>query len=633
MSRRRRKTQPRGLLDETLGFTPSQALVEWVHDHYAHQVVNYREVERTFLLDVHPNFHTGVVLSIFDLCGCRIHPQKEVDLPPVKVSEQTASSSSSFIDDYIREIGVFPTLNREQELDLAKLMEVAYIRYKSSLCVCPAVLDLVDERVQEIAAHPQGEHPFHMQKFKAIVVPGTSNLTYPQLWKIFHHQWKKVMFIREKIRDLHGEIDVSGEDPPREKVLQLLTYKAAVAFVLKDLNVRESVFHDLREQLKDVQHRYPHLKADFSRVVRCYERYIECKNLMVNYNLKLVVSIARKFFRSKISPMDVIQYGNEGLIRAAEDYNYKLKFKFSTYAIWWIRQKIQEGVQEQEHMIRIPAYRLHLNRKYNAIKDRMAREGEGVVSDAQLAQELGLSEDQIKKLRNDPAAFVIAPTSGANGEEGGNVLEQLVDTRSEDEAEVYDDDATSALKRHLKIYPIRERLILALRYGLESEEIQPVELSEELLESRFAALDEDEGSVDEQMEPVLYRFDQLAMEVKVTPNQLKQIKSQALVPIDIARAVYPFTLKELRAWRDEAESGVIQDVRGRTVLAMVDGRDFAEYIKPKGRDRLTLNKICLEKAPRSFSMRSSTEKSTPTATKVGLPKGVPNSLMRIPPRA
>ena len=590
------KVKTQGLLDNLLGFTPSEDLIAWVYDNYHGKGVAYREIEELFLLESHPNYHSGIILSIFDLCNAKINPQKEIELPPVNVKETAYREEASFIDEYIREISVFPTLNREQELELAKLMEVSFLRYKCSLCYCPALLDILNDEIENIRTHPTGSHSFHLSRFKALVVPGSSKLTYPQLWRVFQHQWKKIIEIREKMAGLGGgkvnEVDLSRKD-----MIHLLTYKSAISFVLKDLNIRESFFHQVRELLPDLKLRYPNIKLDIERVLRCYDRYIECKNLMVNYNLKLVVSIARKFFRAKVSPMDVIQYGNEGLIRAAEDYNYKLKFKFSTYAIWWIRQKIQEGVQEQEHMIRIPGYRLHLNRKYNAIKDRLSQEGEGIVTDEDLSQELEMSVDQIKRLRRDPAAFVISPTGDGDDEDStGSILDQLVDTRSEQEDDVYDEDATTALKRHLRLYPVRERFILALRYGLECEDIHPVELSEEQLEEHFATFDEEtqDREVDESMEPVLYRFEQLAEEIRVSAAELKVIKSQQKLGLEMAQKILPFSPENLETWRKEAQENRLTCNRAATILAMVDGLHFEEHVKTKSRDRIVLAKVWLE---------------------------------------
>ena len=186
-----KKNKKPGLLDNLLGFTPSEQQIEWIYDNYHDKVISWREIERLFILDVHPNYHSGVVFSIFDLCGAKIHPNKDVDLPPVRVKDSGAyRSGGSFIDEYIREISVFPTLNREEELELAKLMEVAYLRYKNSLCYCPAVLDLLNDDIEYISSHPIGDHEFNLPKFKALIIPGSAQVSYPHLWKMFkfHHK-------------------------------------------------------------------------------------------------------------------------------------------------------------------------------------------------------------------------------------------------------------------------------------------------------------------------------------------------------------------------------------------------------------------------------------------------------------
>jgi len=601
-----KKSKGESLLNSLLGFMPEEKSFRWIYESFTGQTVAYKEIERLFLLDCLPNYQTGVILSLFDLCGARVHPNKEADLPPVSIGSNTQyRGGGTFVDDYIREISVFPTLNREQEHDLAKLMEVSYIRYKYSLCHCPAVLDILDRKFKEVVKHPSGDNPFNLSKLKALVVPGSSTLGYPQLWRVIKHQWDKIMTIREEIKALGIELHKT-DDLRLEDRFKLLSYKAAAAFILKDLNLREAIFHQMREALPDLYHEYPHLIHDFARVERCYDRYIECKNLMVNYNLKLVVSIARKFFKAKVSPMDVIQYGNEGLIRAAEDYNYKLKFKFSTYAIWWIRQKIQEGIQEQEHMIRIPAYRLHLNRKYNAIKERLSQEGSGgVVSDEELSVELEMTLEQVKKLRSDPAAFVIAPSTSSGDDEGGSVLEQLEDQNLADVDATYDDDATQALKSHLRLYPVRERFILALRYGLDCDDIRPVSLTEEAIEQAFSDFGEElsDEELDQSMEPLLYRFENLPTEIKVSVEELKRLKDSQRADLDFAKQLIPFEDEELKTWRTQIKTGEPISVEGLTVLALVDGRDFETHLKFKARDRLILNNIWLEKELRPSVVR------------------------------
>ena len=582
------------MLDSVLGFTPGESIVKWIFSHYSGKTVPYKEIERLFILDVRPNYYTGVILSAFDLCNVRVHPGKPIDLPPVSMSgSEYRGSGGSFVDEYIREICIFPTLSREEELELAKLMEVAYIRYKNSICYCPAVLDFLDNEFREIRDVPAGGHDFNLPRLKSLIVSGSNSLSYDQVWKLIDHQWQKIMDIRGKIKELGLEL-YHSEDVSAEDKITLKHYKFAVSFLLKDLNIKESIFHEMRTTLSEVEAEYPHLKSDFKRVHQCYDSYIECKNLLVNYNLKLVVSIARKFFRPKVSPMDVIQYGNEGLIRAAEDYNYKLKFKFSTYAIWWIRQKIQEGIQEQEHLIRIPAYRLHLSRKYSAIKKRLSQEGEGVVTDEMLSEELEMTVDQVKKLRSDPSAFVISPQGSED--EDQNVLEQLVDSTSGDDDKTYDEDATGALKSHLKLYPARERFILTLRYGLSSDDIVPQDMSFSEVEDQFNRFDENmtDKELDESFDSLCYQFMGLPTEVKIPVEDFREIKKVKKTEVELVRSFLPFTDEELQLYRQQKRDGAELEVSALTILALVDGIDFSDMVSFKSRDRLILNKIWLK---------------------------------------
>ena len=588
------KVPSQGLLDQLLGFTPSQEVLAWVFEEYHGKTIPYRDVDRMFLLNLYEedrNYHIGTILSLFDLCGCTVHPDREADLPPVRVKESSARAGSSFVDEYIREISVFPTLNREQEQDLAKLMEASYIRYKNSIFQSPVTLDLLDDMIREIQQHPTGDNEFNLPKFKALVVAGSTNLTYPQLWKIFIREWDTISEISQNLKVLSKEKDLTKKDR-----LAILTYKSGVAFMLKDMNIKENIFHEIRERIPELRRQFPEFEEDLKKIQRCYDRYIESKNHMVNYNLKLVVSIAKKFFRSRVAPMDVIQFGNEGLIRAAEDYNYKLKFKFSTYAIWWIRQKIQDGIQEHEHMIRIPAYRLHLSRKYNAIKERISRSGERV-SDEMMAEELDLSVEQVKKLQQDPSAFVVGPVGGDSGDgEEGSFLEQMEDPNSVKGDEVYDEDATQALQKHLKLYPVRERFVLVLRYGLKCPEIHPMVAAEGELEDQFRELGDDltDEELDQTMESVPYIFEGLPTELKIPPEELKELKKTHHLGEERTRELLEFSDEELEEWRRNHKKGVTIKPRGSTVLALADGAQFDDYIKFKSRDRLILSKCWLE---------------------------------------
>lgn len=589
------------------GFSPSESIIQLIHKQCLDRPHNYEEIEKIFNLQAGPNYQIGAVLSACDMCGVRVTTHKEMELPELTVSDPPKDTGEvrSFIDQYITEISAFPTLTREQEIDMAKMMEVAYIRYKSSLCFCPLVLDGLDERFEFISKPVKGGETFNLAKFKALVIPGTTKLSHEQLWNLFNRSWASVRKLRKEIAKLDKKLE--EKDDPELKV-QRDVYRFAVAFVVKDLNIRENVFHDFRDILRKMQDKDMDKdkkdKDEYEKFIKNvkerYERYIECKNMLVNYNLKLVVSIARKFFRGGIAPMDIVQYGNQGLIRAAEDFNYKLKFKFSTYAIWWIRQKIQEGIQEQERLIRIPAYKLHLSKKFS-VKDRINKEK----SLHNYGELTGEESEEFLRPSDIPHAFVISPQRGDDSESDFRSLEQMVDRASIEVSRTYDEDAQNALRTHLRLYPVRERYILILRFGLRCEDIRPVGITEEDLNKKFEMAEkqaQEEGDnlgdkiLDEEMEDVPFLFSHLPREVRVPLPDFKALKRGNRCTVEVARRILPFEDADLEKARMNHDRHEPLTPMQESLLALVDGVNFEELITLKPKDRVVLKRIWLRQS-------------------------------------
>jgi RNA polymerase primary sigma factor len=143
--------------------------------------------------------------------------------------------------------------------------------------------------------------------------------------------------------------------------------------------------------------------AEFAKVMDkvdlAYDRLMYHKNRFVQHNLKLVIAIAKDYRNMGIAFQDLIQEGNLGLIRAVEKFDYRRGHKFSTYALWWIRQALIRAIQNQSRTIRIPSHMhdtlLKYYRSYNALSKRLGREP----STSELAKELGLSVEHTEKLQ------------------------------------------------------------------------------------------------------------------------------------------------------------------------------------------------------------------------------------------
>ena len=123
------------------------------------------------------------------------------------------------------------------------------------------------------------------------------------------------------------------------------------------------------------------------------------KDLFIRANLRLVVSIARRYVRSGMPMLDLIQEGNTGLVRAVEKFDYERGFKFSTYATWWIRQAISRAIAQQERTVRLPVHLVEdVNRMRNVVR-QLTREQGGEPEPAQVAAALGVTVERIGELK------------------------------------------------------------------------------------------------------------------------------------------------------------------------------------------------------------------------------------------
>jgi RNA polymerase primary sigma factor len=243
-----------------------------------------------------------------------------------------------------------------------------------------------------------------------------------------------------------------------------------------DLSVKTHTNDPVRMYLKEIG-KVPLLTAEeeVSLAKRIERRDMEAKSKLIEANLRLVVSIARRHMGRGMPLLDLIQEGNLGLIRAVEKFDYRRGFKFSTYATWWIRQAITRALADQARTIRIPVHMVETINKLIRVQRQLLQDIGREPTPEEIAQEMGTTPQKVReilKISQEPVSL-----ETPIGEEEDSQLGDFI----EDEEATMPVEAVSEIMQKEELNMVlgtlthRERKVIELRFGLKGEHPRTLE--------------------------------------------------------------------------------------------------------------------------------------------------------------
>jgi RNA polymerase primary sigma factor len=436
---------------------------------------------------------------------------EEREAGPARGEEERVDLDVSFLDEddgrriddpvrmYLTQMGEIPLLKREEEIALAKKIEVTRKRFRRKVLECDYALRNVVETLKRVHC---GDLPFD----RTVKVSLTENLEKDKILQRMPHNLKTLEHLMEEnVEDFKTLADRrSGEEAMKEMRRTLKGRRRKTVTLVEELSIRTQKVQPLMKKLEQISGRMDELErqieelrgqraakddranlekeladlmditleepAGLRRRVEImkmrFTEYEEAKRSLSGGNLRLVVSIAKKYRNRGLSFLDLIQEGNTGLMRAVDKYEYRRGYKFSTYATWWIRQAITRAIADQARTIRIPVHMIETMSKLRNVSKKLLQEVGREPTIEETAKAAGISVEETRrvlKISRHPISLD-RPVGESEDSYFGDFIE-------DDSCESPVNAATQEMLKDkiegvLKTLTYREREIIKLRYGL-----------------------------------------------------------------------------------------------------------------------------------------------------------------------